>query len=199
MHINYISPRYHFRSVFIVHASSSFLQYTIRVLNQNNAEANSWMPNPFYALLPTNGLFAPHWNETGTATGTGNWTSTIGNDGSWFLSLSQTSVNISVQHIRTHYSGYHSIYPSMSEGNVFGHMCDSVHRERGQSTFDPSTQLSTRNHGPDPSPPPIMDLTYPAWYCPTLPPDLGPGLHSACPWTKNLIHLPEGANTSHGG
>ena len=47
----------------------------------------------------TNGLFALHRNGTGTGTGTGtgNGTSTIGNNGSWFHSLSRTSV----EYIRT--------------------------------------------------------------------------------------------------
>ena len=36
----------------------------------------------------TNGLFALH----GTGTGTGEWTSTMGNNGSWLISASRTSV-----------------------------------------------------------------------------------------------------------
>ena len=50
----------------------------------------------------SNDLFTRHGNRT--RTGTGNQTSTIGNNGSWFLSLPWTSVNISVQHISTHCS-----------------------------------------------------------------------------------------------
>ena len=46
------------------------------------------------------GLFTLHGNGTGISTG--NWTSTIGNNGSWFLYLSWTSMNISVQYIRTY-------------------------------------------------------------------------------------------------
>ena len=38
--------------------------------------------------------------RNGTGTGRGNWTSTIGNNQSSLLSLSWTSVNVSVQHIR---------------------------------------------------------------------------------------------------
>ena len=50
----------------------------------------------------SNSLFTLHGNGMGR--GTGNWTSTMGNNEPWFLSLSQTSVNISVQYIRTHWS-----------------------------------------------------------------------------------------------
>ena len=57
---------------------------------------------------PPNDLFT----LDGTGTGTGNWISTIGNNGSRFLSLSQISVNISVQYIRTQWS--QSLYPSRS-------------------------------------------------------------------------------------
>ena len=46
------------------------------------------------------GLFTLHWNWTGT--GTGNWTSTIGNNGPRFLPLSVTIVNNSAQYIRIH-------------------------------------------------------------------------------------------------
>ena len=45
---------------------------------------------------------------------TGNCTSTIANNESWFLSLSQTSVNISVQHISTHFSQPYFQYLSRS-------------------------------------------------------------------------------------
>ena len=61
-------------------------------------------------LPDTNGLFTLH--GIGTGTGTWNWTSTIGDNGSWFLSLSWTSVNISVQHISTRW--FHSPYLSRS-------------------------------------------------------------------------------------
>ena len=49
-----------------------------------------------------NGLVTLH--GTGNGTGTGNGIRTIGNNGSWSLSLSQTSVNISSWYIRTHWS-----------------------------------------------------------------------------------------------
>ena len=63
-------------------------------------------------------LFTLHGK--GTRTGKGNWTSTstIGNNGFWFISLSQTSVNISVQHITTHCSQSHSLYLSASHSHV---------------------------------------------------------------------------------
>ena len=59
---------------------------------------DSWLEGD----IGSNGLFTLHGNRTGT--GTGNWSSTIGNNGSRFPSLSRTSVNISVQYIRAHCS-----------------------------------------------------------------------------------------------
>ena len=74
-------------------------------------------------------LFILHGSMTGSATnkaysftllgnrtgpGTRNGTSTIGNNGSWFLFLSRTSVNTSVQHISTHCSLSRSLYLSRS-------------------------------------------------------------------------------------
>ena len=45
-------------------------------------------------------LFTLHMTRTGS--GIGNKTGTIGNNGSWFLSLSLTSVNSFASYIRTH-------------------------------------------------------------------------------------------------
>ena len=52
--------------------------------------------------------------RTGTGTGTGNRSGTIGNNGSWSLFLSWTSVNISAWHIRTHWSWFLVLYRSRS-------------------------------------------------------------------------------------
>ena len=54
----------------------------------------------------------------GTRTGTGNWTSTTGNNGSWFLCLSQASVNIPVQHISTHWFRFQFLYLSQSSSHA---------------------------------------------------------------------------------
>ena len=54
-----------------------------------------------------------HGNGTRTGTGHG----TTGNNESWFLSLSQTSVNISVTHICTHCSLFHS-HPSRFQAHT---------------------------------------------------------------------------------
>ena len=70
--------------------------------------------------IKTNDLFALYRNlsknGTGnwTKTGTENWTNTMGNNGSWFLSLSQTRVNFSVQFIWSHWSQSRSLYLSRS-------------------------------------------------------------------------------------
>ena len=63
-----------------------------------------------------NGLFTPHGNRTETRTG--NCTTTIENNGSWFLSLSWTSSNISVQYIWTHCSWSHFFYLSQSHSRA---------------------------------------------------------------------------------
>ena len=52
------------------------------------------------------------WQLTGLGQVQGTWTSTIGYNESWFLFLSWTSVDISVQYIRIHWSWSHSLYPS---------------------------------------------------------------------------------------
>ena len=64
-------------------------------------------------------------------TGTGNRTCTIGNNGSWFLALYQTSVNISVQYFRTRCSWSCYLYLSRSRScavwiSHFGLFCKNA-------------------------------------------------------------------------